>query len=370
MKRSLLKPFMAACLLLASASSFAQASQRVERLIQQIRATTNPRFDTTRSGDLDYMKQHREAVKQAIRQRGTLIATLYREDPENLVLMEFLPQRWMELELLGDTEEELAPILQSGIRETENLLQPPPGASAPDLWPEESWFQMCRYWRARLVIRLNRGNWPAQLGAAKEYITETPAYTMTHSDILLQAAFQAPSPKQAAEAYRLIVQNHPDDHIVPTVKGFLNRIDGVGQTVSFLLTDVKTKKEIRTDSFKGKIVVLDFFRLEPEKLKSRIETLKELKSSHPQDLAIISICLDMASGNGVKTLEAKVLDWAQKEKVDWIISVAGERAQPDFLTAWHIAALPEAFIINNEGRLVKLGFGLDLGREVKALLKQ
>jgi len=116
-------------------------------------------------------------------------------------------------------------------------------------------------------------------------------------------------------------------------------------------------------------VVLDFFRLEPEKLKSRIEVLKELKAAHPQDLVIISICLDMASGNGVKTLEAKVLDWAQKEKVDWIISVAGERAQPDFLTAWHIAALPEAFIINNEGRLVKLGFGLDLSREVRALLK-
>lgn len=369
MKECYLKPVMTACLLLASASVFAQANQRVERLIQQIRSTTNPRFDTNRSGDMEYMKQHREAVKQAIRQRGTLITALYKEDPENLVLMEFLPKRWMELELLGDTEEELAPILQGGIKETENLLLPPPGIMAADLWPEESWFQICRYWRARLTIRLNRGNWPAQIAVAKEYITETPSHTMTHSDILLQAAFQAPSQKQAAEAYRMIVEKYPEDHIVPTVRGFLKRIEGVGQPASFSLIDAKTKKEVKTESYKGKVLFLDFFRLEPEMLKTRIEILKELKAAHPQDLVIISVCLDMATGNAAKTLEAKVLDWAQQAKVDWIISVPGERAQPDFLTAWHIATLPEAFIINKEGVLVKLGFGLDLSREAKALLK-
>lgn len=369
MKRSLLKPVMAACLLLAAAISSAQSSQRVERLIQQIRTTTNPRFDTNRSGDMEYMKQHREAVKQAIRQRGSLITNLYKEDPENLALMEFLPQRWMELEQLGDTEEELASILQSGIKETENLLLPPPGIASPDLWPEESFFQMCRYWRARLTIRLNQGNWPAQLKAANEYIAETPVHILTHPEILLQAAFQAPSPKQAAQAYRLIVEKYPDDHLVPTVKGFLRRIEGIGQPVSFSMIDTKTKKEVKTDSFKGKTIVLDFFRLEPEKLKARVEMLKELKAAHPQDLVIISICLDMAVGNAAKTLEAKVLDWAQQSKVDWIVSVPGEKAQPDYLTAWHISALPEAFIINKEGVLVKMGFGLDVGREVTALLK-
>lgn len=368
MNGSLLKPVMAACLLLASVSVFAQASQRVERLIQQIRSTTNPRFDTNRSGDLDYMKQHREAVKQAIRQRGTLITALYKEDPENLVLMEFLPKRWMELELLGDTEEELAPILQGGIKETENLLLPPPGIMAADLWPEESFFQMCRYWRARLTIRLNRGNWPAQIAVAKEYITETPSHTMTHSDILLQAAFQAPSQKQAAEAYRMIVEKYSEDPLVPTVKGFLRRIEGTGQPISFVLTDPKTKKAVNTEAHRGKILVIDFFRFDPEHYNSRAQLLKDLKAAHPKDLVVISVCVDSAQGAAVKALEEKVLQWAAKEKIDWLVAVPGEKAQSDFLTAWHLSALPEAFVVNKEGNLHKLGYGLDVKKEVTTLL--
>ncbi len=368
MKGSLLKPMMAACLLLAAASVFAQTNQRAERLIQQIRATTNPRFDTTRSGDMEYMKQHREAVKQAIRQRGTLITSLYKEDPENLVLMEFLPQRWMELEQLGDTEEEIAATLQAGIKETENLLLPPPGILGPDLWPEESWFQMCRYWRARMTIRLNRGNWPAQMAAAKEYINETPIYTISHSDILLQAAFQAPSPKQAAEAYRMIVEKYTEDPLVPTVKGFLRRIDGAGQPISFALTDPKTKKEVKTEVHKGKILVIDFFRFDPEQNKSRVQMLKDLKAAHPKDLVVISVCVDSAQGAAAKVLEEKVLQWAAKEKIDWLVAVPGERAQNDFLTAWHLSALPEAFVVNKDGNLHKLGYGLDVKKEVTTLL--
>lgn len=369
MTGKILKPLMAACLLMGGAFAFAQTTEKAERLVQQIRSIKNPPFDSSKSGDAEYVKQHREATKQMIRQRGTLIIALFREDPESYALAEFLPQRWMELEQLADNEAELTSILQAGIKETEDLLLPPYNIPPATIWPDDSWHQMCRYWRGRMVIRMNQGNWPAQLGVVKDYIQETPSYPATHPDLLLQAAFQAPSQIQAAEAYRMIVEKYPLDPLVPTVKGFLRRIEGVGQPVSLTFIDPKTKKEVKTDSFKGRTVLVDFFRFDPERMKERLQTLKDLKAAHDKDLVIISVCVDSASGTGAKVLEDKVMQWAAAEKITWLVAVPGEKAQPDFLQAWHIAALPEAFYISKEGVLKQLGFGLNLKKEAETLLK-
>jgi peroxiredoxin len=364
------KLMVTASLFLAAACTFAQTTQSAERLVQQIRAIKNPSINAARSGDAEYLKQHREATRQAIRQRGALIFSLFKEDPENLVLTEFLPQRWMELEILADNEENLAQILRAGIKEIEDFLLPPQNLLTADLWPTEHWHQMCLYWRGRMVIRLNRGNWPAQIGVVMAYIQETPHSLSTHSELLLQAAFQAPSPIQAAEAYRIILKNYPYDPLVPTVRGLLKRIEGVGQPFSFTLTDPKTRKKLSIDDYRGKLVLLDFFRHAPEKMSSRIQRLKSLKAAHQRDLVIISVCVDSALGPDAKALEGRVLKWALSEKIDWLVAVPGETAQSDFLTAWHMTALPESFLVDRQGKLVKLGYGMDVGSEVEALLKR
>jgi hypothetical protein len=369
MRGKILKILMAACLATACAFATAQTTEKAERLVEQIRVIKNPPFDPAKSGDAEYVKQHREATKQAIRQRGTLIIALFREDPESYPLTEFLPQRWMELEQLADNEAELAAVLLVGIKETEDLLLPPYNIPPATIWPDDSWHQMCRYWRGRMVIRMNQGNWPAQIAVVKDYIQETPSFPATHTDLLLQAAFQAPSPLQAAEAYKMIVDKYPLDPIIPVVKGFLRRIDGVGQPISFTFLDPKTKKEVKTELFKGKVVVVDFFRLDPEKMNPRIQALRDLKAAHAKDLVIISVCVDSAKGAEAKILQDKVLNWAAEQNIDWLVAVPGEKAQADFRQAWHLTALPEAFFINKEGVLKKLGFGLNLKVEAEALLK-
>lgn len=370
MRGIFVKLFATACLLLLAVMAPAQINEKAEELVRQIRATANPTFDPSRSGDPAYLKSHKDLVKAAIRKRGQMIFSLFRMEPEHPALAELFAQRWQELEALGDTEQEIMAVLQAGIKETEDLLLPPQNISGATIWPQDDWHQVCRYWRARMVIRMNMGNWPAQLGVVKDYIQEAPLFPATHSDLLLQAAFVAPSPQQAAEAYRMIVQNYPQDPLLPTVKGFLKRIDGVGQPAFFTITDLTTKKEVKTESLKGSFLIIDFFRLNSPALAERVKTLKELKAAHGKDLTIISICLDQASGTAAKVLEDKVRQWAASEKIDWVVAAPAEKAQVDFIQAWRFTALPEAFYINKAGVLVKLGYGLDLKKEASELLKQ
>lgn len=357
-------------LLVLAALAPAQINQRSEQIVQQLKAVQNPAFDSSRSGDQAYQKEHREALKQAIRRRGTLVLQLFREDPEHPALFEFLPKRWSDLELLADNEAELMAMYQQGIKETEDLLLPPPNISGATIWPQDDWHQMLRYNRAIMVIKSNLGNWPAMFGVVKDYIQEVPSYPATHPELVLQAAFRAPSPQQAAEAYRLIVEKYPLDPLTPTVKGLLFRIDNVGQPFSLKVTDIKTKKELNTESWKGKVVLIDFYSFNDPKLEERLKLLTSLKAEFGEKgLEILSICVDSVNGPAVKPLEERHLALINDKKITWPVAVAGTQAQQSYILPFGIRAMPDPFIIDRQGRLIKMGFGLDLKKEISALFK-
>lgn len=367
---NLMKAAAALSLLVLAAMAPAQINQKAEQILQQLKAAQNPAFDQERASDEAYQKEHRAAVKQAIRKRAGLVIQLFREDPEHPALFEYLPKRWAELEQLADNEEELISLFQQGIKETEDLLIPPPNISDATIWPQDDWHQMLRYNRALMVIKSNRGNWPAMFGVVKDYIQEVPAYPSTHPELILQAAFRAPAPQQAAEGYRLIVENYPRDPLTPTVAGLLMRIDGVGRPFSLKVTDLKTKKEVNTESWKGKVVLIDFYSFTAPGLNERVKLISELKQEFgSKGLEILSICVDRVNGPAIQPLEERNLAWISEEKISWPVAVAGASAQDRYITPFGLRALPDPFLIDREGRLVKLGYGLDLKKEISDLFK-
>ncbi len=358
------------CLLVLAALAPAQITQKAEQIFDQLKAAQNPAFDSSRSEDEAYKKEYRSALKQAIRRRAGLVLQLFKEDPEHPGLFEYLPKRWNDLEQLADSETELLAMYQQGIKETEDLLLPPPNISGATIWPQDDWHQMLRYQRAMMVIKSNLGNWPAMIGVVKDYIQEVPSYPVTHPDLLLQAAFRAPSQIQAAEAYRIIVKDYPLDPLTPTVKGLLMRIDGIGQNFSLKVTDILTKKEVNTEAWKGKVVLIDFYSFTDPHLNDRVKLLTELKKEFgPKGFEILSICVDRVNAAAAKSLEERNLAWISEQKISWPISIAGARAQDDYVIPYAIRASPDPFLIDKEGKLVKLGFGLDLKIEAAALFK-
>lgn len=358
------------CLLALAALSPAQISQKAEQIYEQLKAAQNPAYDSARAGDKAYEKEYREALKQAIRKRSGLVLQLFREDPEHPALFEYLPRRWNDLEQLAENETELLALFQQGIKETEDLLLPPPNISGATIWPQDDWHQMLRYHRAMMVIKSNLGNWPAMISVVKDYIQEVPSYPATHPDLLLQAAFRAPSQVQAAEAYRIIVKDYPLDPLTPTVKGLLFRIDGIGQNFSLKVTDIQTKKEVNTESWKGKVVLIDFYSFTAPNLNERIKLLSDLKKEYgSKGLEILSICVDRVNTAAAKPLEERNLAWVSEQKIAWPVAVAGAKAQDGYFTPYGIRATPEAFIIDRQGKLLKLGYGLDLKKELAELFK-
>ncbi|HYD84887.1 MAG TPA: TlpA disulfide reductase family protein [Opitutus sp.] len=101
---------------------------------------------------------------------------------------------------------------------------------------------------------------------------------------------------------------------------------------------------VRSDQFKGKVVVVDFWATWCGPCRMEIPGYVELQKKHGDKLAIIGMSVDQA-GPGV------VKKFMEKNKVDYTVVMADEDVVSKFGGSEGINAIPTTFIIDREGNI-------------------
>lgn len=163
----------------------------------------------------------------------------------------------------------------------------------------------------------------------------------THADARKKPAANAQEPSEVHNLIRFV--KNPDP--APALQ--VNDLDG---------------KPISLDDVKGKIVLLNFWATWCGPCRAEIPDLIELQKKYKDQLAIIALATD-------EDEPAEVKKFAQKAGINYRIGMATD---PLRLAYGGIPALPTAFVIDAQGRVVQKHIGLNdpsiYELEVRALL--
>ncbi|MGH7994493.1 MAG: TlpA family protein disulfide reductase [Limisphaerales bacterium] len=122
-------------------------------------------------------------------------------------------------------------------------------------------------------------------------------------------------------------------------------------------------KTVRSTDFKGKVVILDFWATWCGPCRAEIPDFIVLQKQYEkQGLVVVGLSVDEAGAEVVKP-------FAQKLGMNYPVVLADEKTQEAF---GGIEAVPTTFIIDREGRIVKVHMGFadkdEFENEIKPLL--
>lgn len=199
----------------------------------------------------------------------------------------------------------------------------------------------------KLRIRLNKLTPPEISAAVAEYIEEEP--TSIVSNYLLNKYFVTAKTPDYAEAQRLaglMLKANPDNGRVRKLKKQLDglknsRVQAMLPVVS--ATDINDKK-ISTSQLKGKIGIISTWASWNYASTDIQRKLRKLQKKHPQELSLISICLD-----GDKRECQKRVD---RDSLQWSIVCDGQLFQSPMVEQLGMYVVPSMIVTNKQGKII------------------
>ncbi len=116
---------------------------------------------------------------------------------------------------------------------------------------------------------------------------------------------------------------------------------------AFTLKDVNGKK-VSLSSFKGKVVIVDFWATWCPPWRKSIPDLIDLQKKYKNKIAVIGISVDMDT-------KADVAPFVKKNKINYKILYATPEVVQDY---GNIDAIPTSFLIDQDGNIVTQHVGL------------
>jgi thiol-disulfide isomerase/thioredoxin len=122
-------------------------------------------------------------------------------------------------------------------------------------------------------------------------------------------------------------------------------------------------RDVKLASFKGKVILLNFWATWCGPCKAEIPALVELQTQYPKDLVVLGFSVD-------DTVE-KIKPYAQQYKVNYpmLIGLGRDDVQDAFGPLWGV---PASFVIGRNGKICKKHMGIaskaQFEREIKGLL--
>lgn len=199
----------------------------------------------------------------------------------------------------------------------------------------------------KLRIRLNKLTPPEISAAVAEYIEEYP--TSIVSNYLLNKYFVTTKNPDYAEAQRLaglMLKANPDNGRVRKLKKQLDglknsRVQAMLPVVS--AADINDKK-ISTSQLKGKIGIISTWASWNYASTDIQRKLRKLQKKHPQELSLISICLD-----GDKRECQKRVD---RDSLQWSIVCDGQLFQSPMVEQLGMYVVPSMIVTNKQGKII------------------
>lgn len=217
----------------------------------------------------------------------------------------------------------------------------------------------------KLRIRINKLTPPEVSSAVAEYITENP--TSIVSMHLLDKYFITTKVPDYVEAQRLaalMLKANPDNGRLRILK---KKIDGLknGRLQAMLpvvtATDIQDKK-VTTNQLKGKIGIISTWATWHYQSTDIQRRLRKLQKKYPQQLALISICLDGNKQECIKRVE--------RDSLQWPTICDGQLFLSPMVQQLGLMTVPAMIVTNRQGKIVARDIEqFKIEQEIEKLLK-
>jgi thiol-disulfide isomerase/thioredoxin len=177
--------------------------------------------------------------------------------------------------------------------------------------------------------------------------SEQEDFATSFSETFANSAVTAGQFAIARQVYELLQQRFPDSpNLREKANRELSRLDRVGRVApSFEVQDV-SGKTVRLDSFKGRYVLVDFWATWCAPCIGELPRLQEAyRKYHGAGFEILAVSLDES--------RTAVTDFVRVRKLLWP-QIHNGTAGADLVEAFGVSAIPASYLIDPEGRIVRL----------------
>jgi thiol-disulfide isomerase/thioredoxin len=203
----------------------------------------------------------------------------------------------------------------------------------------------------------------AWLKTLEQYISDYPSVPDAAEAMLQMAISQEYNGQEddARKWYARIVKEFPDSQAAKKATGAQTRLDSVGRVID-LSGQSPLGSPVELASYRGKVVLIQYWATWSAPAKADMPTLKELWNKYGRQFTIVGVSLD----NNAKELNAYLgenpLPWPQ------IFEPGGLDSRP--ANVFGILSVPTMILVDQQGKVVNRSISAaDLEAEVKKLIR-
>jgi thiol-disulfide isomerase/thioredoxin len=324
-----------AVLLLASTAP--AADRPADAILADYDAVALPKSDPNDDSP-DAVTRFRAAYNEADAKRADLALELFNADPDHPRLPEMLQSRW--IRTMMDPSQAAATLAEID-RALPHLKKPGDHATAMNM-------------RAIAAIHAHLKDPEAALPAVDDFLKVDPKSPRNATLLSAFAATIADShPDLRLTLLKRLQADYPDSSQAKAAQASLALLDQIGKPLELTFTDAITGKPVNLQTtLKGQVVVLDFWATWCGPCKAEIPKMKELYAKyHDQGVEFIGVSLDAPEDEGgLSSLKSYV----EKTGMPWLHYYQGQGFDSEFSTRMAVAAIPQVFLIDAEGRLAHI----------------